>query len=70
MQLKTRRRMPALFPHAPARGEVPVLNSACPWASSEEDLARLWADPFTSAITTRTATLHGFPDRADLHQVQ
>jgi hypothetical protein len=32
-------------------------NSACPWASSEQDLATLWANPFTSAITTRTATL-------------
>ncbi|GAA5983250.1 hypothetical protein JCM10908_000212 [Rhodotorula pacifica] len=59
----------SLFPRGPARGQVPILNSACPWASSEQDLATLWDDPYTSAVTTRTATLEGFPDRAELHQV-
>lgn len=61
--------MPGLFTRGPRRGEVPILNSACPWASSEQNLATLWANPFTSAITTRTATLDGFPDHPELHQV-
>ncbi|POY70438.1 hypothetical protein BMF94_6506 [Rhodotorula taiwanensis] len=61
--------MPPLFPRRPARGRVPLLNSACPWASTKEDLETLWANPYTDAMTTRTATLHGFPDQADLHQV-
>ncbi|GAA6051065.1 hypothetical protein JCM3770_005481 [Rhodotorula araucariae] len=58
-----------LFPPAPARGAVPLLNSACPWASSAEDLAALWACPHTSAVTTRTCTLDGFADDASRHQV-
>ncbi|KAG0661425.1 dihydroorotate dehydrogenase [Rhodotorula mucilaginosa] len=58
-----------MFTRGPRRGEVPILNSACPWASSEQNLATLWANPFTSAITTRTATLDGFPDHPELHQV-
>ncbi|TKA56836.1 hypothetical protein B0A53_01237 [Rhodotorula sp. CCFEE 5036] len=61
--------MPRLFPRGPRLGGVPIFNSACPWASSEQDLATLWANPFTSAITTRTATLDGFPDHPELHQV-
>ncbi|BGP32373.1 dihydroorotate dehydrogenase [Rhodotorula toruloides] len=59
----------SLFPTSPAQGRVPLLNSACPWASSEEDLRRLWNSPYTSAVTTRTATLEGFPDEPSLHQV-
>ncbi|GJN90748.1 hypothetical protein Rhopal_003762-T1 [Rhodotorula paludigena] len=58
-----------LFPASPARGCVPVLNSACPWASSEEDLRALWECEWTSAVTTRTTTLHGFPDDPSKHQV-
>lgn len=58
-----------LFPSHPAADAVPVFNSACPWASSGEDLKALYNSPFTSAVTTRTSTLHGFPDDATKHQV-
>ncbi|KAM0747484.1 FMN-linked oxidoreductase [Meredithblackwellia eburnea MCA 4105] len=52
-----------------AGGPLPVLNSACPWASSKEDIAALYNSPFTSAITTRTSTLNGFDDDASKHQM-
>ncbi|GAA5917054.1 hypothetical protein JCM6882_001912 [Rhodosporidiobolus microsporus] len=58
-----------LFPAAPAAGSVPVFNSACPWASSREDLQALWDCEWTSAVTTRTCTLNGFPDDQSKHQV-
>lgn len=61
-------RMP-FFPASPSRSSVPVLNSACPWASSAEDLAALYTSPHTSAVTTRTTTLTGFPDDPKQHQV-
>lgn len=38
----------------------PVLNSSCLWASNIEQLRLLYASPHTGAVTTRTATLHGF----------
>lgn len=58
-----------LFPASPPRGLVPLLNSACPWASSAEDLRGLWDCPWTSAVTTRTTTLGGFADDGERHQV-
>ncbi|GAA5975477.1 hypothetical protein JCM11641_004279 [Rhodosporidiobolus odoratus] len=58
-----------LFPPSPAPGQVPIFNSACPWASSAEDLKALWDCPYTKAVTTRTCTLNGFPDDASKHQV-
>ncbi|GAA5893426.1 hypothetical protein JCM8208_000792 [Rhodotorula glutinis] len=58
-----------LFPRSPSRGAVPLHNSACPWASSAEDLRALWECPYTSAVTTRTTTLHGFEDDSTKHQV-
>ncbi|BGP16501.1 hypothetical protein JCM10213_001162 [Rhodosporidiobolus nylandii] len=58
-----------LFPPSPAAGQVPILNSACPWASSEDDLRALWDCEATSAVTTRTATLNGFADDPAKHQV-
>ncbi|GAA5828776.1 hypothetical protein JCM11251_005870 [Rhodosporidiobolus azoricus] len=58
-----------LFPPNPAAGTVPVFNSACPWASSKEDLQALWDCEWTSAVTTRTCTLYGFPDDQSKHQV-
>ncbi|GAA5833678.1 hypothetical protein JCM9279_001596 [Rhodotorula babjevae] len=58
-----------LFPRSPSRGSVPLLNSACPWASSADDLRALWDCPYTSAVTTRTTTLRGFEDDSTKHQV-
>lgn len=54
-----------LFPEHIA---TPLLNSASPWASTEADLASLWACPSTDAITTRTCTLTGYPDDPKKHQ--
>lgn len=54
---------------SPAKGSLPVFNSACPWASSEADLKALYLSPWTSAVTTRTCTLNGFEDDASKHQV-
>lgn len=54
----------------PISPSVPVLNSACPWASSYEDLVSLYESPWTSAVTTRTATLTGFQEDAAIHKVR
>ncbi|GAA6062736.1 hypothetical protein JCM10212_005939 [Sporobolomyces blumeae] len=52
-----------------AAAPLPLLNSASPWASTYDDLERLWHCPDTSAVTTRTSTLAGYPDDPTLHQV-
>lgn len=59
-----------LFPVSPSAGAVPVYNSACPWASSAEDLEALYSSKYTAAVTTRTATLNGFADDQTKHQVR
>ena len=48
----------------------PLLNSACPWATTEENLRALLESPSTGAITTRTAVLSdaGFNHQADQHR--
>jgi dihydroorotate dehydrogenase (fumarate) len=46
----------------------PLLNSANPWATSLADLQTLFDCPYTGAITTRTALLHGFPHDDRIHQ--
>ncbi|ELU41837.1 dihydroorotate oxidase [Rhizoctonia solani AG-1 IA] len=51
------------------RFSVPLLNSSCPWASDLGNLRELYASPFTGGVTTRTATLGGFPDDSQIHQV-
>ncbi|GAA6028244.1 hypothetical protein JCM8097_006937 [Rhodosporidiobolus ruineniae] len=61
--------MAPLFPPSPSAARVPLLNSACPWASSAEDLQALWDCESTQAVTTRTCTLNGFEDDASKHQV-
>ncbi|KAI0851218.1 dihydroorotate dehydrogenase [Daldinia vernicosa] len=38
----------------------PLLNSANPWATTQEDLEALFDCPSTGAVTTRTALLRGF----------
>ncbi|KAL8278362.1 hypothetical protein RQP46_009254 [Phenoliferia psychrophenolica] len=58
-----------LFPHNPASGSVPLLNSACPWASSLDDLRALYTSPHTSAITVRTSTVEGFKEDVSQHQM-
>jgi len=46
----------------------PLLNSANPWATTQEDLQRLFDCPHTGAVTTRTSLLHGFEHKNDIHQ--
>ncbi|KAK8069490.1 hypothetical protein PG994_006106 [Apiospora phragmitis] len=46
----------------------PLLNSACPWATTLEDLQALFCCPFTGAITIRTSLLKGFHHDPDIHQ--
>ncbi|GAA5854368.1 hypothetical protein JCM8547_001796 [Rhodosporidiobolus lusitaniae] len=58
-----------LFPPSPLPNQVPIFNSACPWASSAEDLKALWECDETSAVTTRTCTLRGFEDDQERHQM-
>ncbi|GAA5952263.1 hypothetical protein JCM3765_001923 [Sporobolomyces pararoseus] len=58
-----------LFAKLSADDQLPLLNSASPWASTKEDLEQLWNCPFTQAITTRTSTLAGYPDDPSKHQV-
>lgn len=38
----------------------PLLNTACPWATTETDLAALLSCAATGAVTTRTSLLGGF----------
>lgn len=46
----------------------PLLNSSCAWSSDLRQLTDLYESPYTGAITTRTATLHGFKED-DSHTV-
>jgi len=39
-----------------------LLNSSCLWASDIEQLRELYTSPYTGAVTTRTATLHGYKE--------
>ena len=43
----------------------PLINSSCPWASEKEQLQDLFNCPHTGAVTTRTATLLGFPENEE-----
>ena len=58
-----------LFARLSTDAQIPLLNSASPWASTKEDLEQLWNCPFSEAITTRTSTLAGYPDDPNKHQV-
>ena len=44
--------------------EPPLINSSCAWSSDLEQLTALYESPYTGAITTRTATLHGYSEDA------
>jgi dihydroorotate dehydrogenase (fumarate) len=46
----------------------PLLNSSNPWATTREDLATLYACPFTGAVTTRTSLWKAFNQHASTHQ--
>lgn len=46
-----------------------LMNSSCAWASDKEQLQGVFDSKFTGAVTTRTATLHGFAENADVHMV-
>ncbi|KAI9652690.1 MAG: dihydroorotate dehydrogenase [Bathelium mastoideum] len=50
------------------RIEPALLNTACAWATTFEDLVELFDCPYTGAITTRTCTLEGFRDDPSIHQ--
>ena len=46
----------------------PLLNSSNPWATAREDLAALYACPFTGAVTIRTSLWKAFNQHASTHQ--
>jgi dihydroorotate dehydrogenase (fumarate) len=48
--------------------DPPLLNSANPWATTIDDLRKLYNCPYTGAVTTRTNTLGGFAHNGEIHQ--
>lgn len=46
----------------------PLLNSANPWATSEDDLKALYNCPYTGAVTIRTSLWKSFEQRPKTHQ--
>ena len=48
--------------------DPPILNSACPWATTSEDIEKLLDCPYTGAVTTRTCMLEGFRHDPAIHQ--
>lgn len=46
----------------------PLINSACPWATTLDDLRRLYECPSTGAVTTRTSMINGFDHDPEKHQ--
>ncbi|KAG4442699.1 hypothetical protein IFR05_001806 [Cadophora sp. M221] len=46
----------------------PLLNSANPWATSEEDLQALYDCPYTGAVTIRTSLWKAFNQHPNTHQ--
>ncbi|KAK4158514.1 hypothetical protein C8A00DRAFT_28524 [Chaetomidium leptoderma] len=46
----------------------PLVNSASPWATTLDDLRRLYACPSTGAVTTRTSLINGFDHDPAKHQ--
>ncbi|KJA29344.1 hypothetical protein HYPSUDRAFT_61367 [Hypholoma sublateritium FD-334 SS-4] len=46
-----------------------LLNSSCAWSSDLHQLTELYDAPYTGAVTTRTATLAGFPEDDAIHTV-
>lgn len=53
----------------PLNFDPPILNSANPWATTREDLQKLYDCPYTGAITTRTSLwMYGFQHDNFIHQ--
>lgn len=48
--------------------DPPLINSSNPWATTLEDLQKLFDCPHTGAITIRTSLLHGFEHDPKIHQ--
>ncbi|KAF2172310.1 hypothetical protein M409DRAFT_63034 [Zasmidium cellare ATCC 36951] len=48
--------------------DPPLLNSACPWATTKEDLQALFDCESTGAVTIRTSLLDGFDHNPSIHQ--
>ncbi|RPA72246.1 FMN-linked oxidoreductase [Ascobolus immersus RN42] len=48
--------------------DPPLLNTACPWATTIDDLRTLYNSRHTGAVTTRTTTLNGYPHDDSIHQ--
>jgi dihydroorotate dehydrogenase (fumarate) len=48
--------------------DPPLLNSACPWATTLEDIKALYDSPYTGAVTIRTSLLEGFSHDDKIHQ--
>ena len=46
----------------------PLLNSACPWATTEDDIRALLCCTSIGAVTTRTSLLHGFAHDDVVHR--
>ncbi|PNY26355.1 ferric reductase transmembrane component [Tolypocladium capitatum] len=46
----------------------PLLNSACPWATTQHDIRALLCCPSTGAVTTRTSLLDGFAHDDAVHR--
>lgn len=46
----------------------PLINSANPWATTEQDLETLFNCEHTGAVTTRTSLIHGFEHDDSIHQ--
>ncbi|KAK5031953.1 dihydroorotate dehydrogenase [Exophiala sideris] len=48
--------------------DPPLLNSACPWSTTLEDIKALYDSPHTGAVTIRTSLLEGFSHDDSIHQ--
>lgn len=48
--------------------DPPLLNSACPWSTTLEDVKALYDSPYTGAVTIRTSLLEGFTHDDAVHQ--
>ncbi|EGS18300.1 dihydroorotate dehydrogenase-like protein [Thermochaetoides thermophila DSM 1495] len=52
----------------PLKIHPPLTNTACPWATTLDDLRQLYECPSTGAVTTRTSLIHGFDHDPSRHQ--
>ncbi|QSZ37843.1 hypothetical protein DSL72_008943 [Monilinia vaccinii-corymbosi] len=46
----------------------PLINSACPWATTKSELLDLYSSPHTGAVTIRTSLLEPFTHDPQIHQ--